>query len=170
MQALRQFSIPIKGLKNGSHEFVFQIRNNFFSAFENTPISDCELDVKLNLEKKSDHMILDFYTKGLIQTECDRCTALINLPVEKDYEVIVKYDDSKADEGEVIYISPDAHELKIASLIYEHIILALPLIKVYDCENERPQPCNMKILSILSERSEKGDNQLGDALKNLNLD
>jgi len=39
MQALRQFSIPFKGLKDGIHEYKFEINESFYKAFEEAPES-----------------------------------------------------------------------------------------------------------------------------------
>lgn len=170
MQALRQFSIPLKGLKNGIHQFVFQIDKNFFSSFDSSPVNNGKLETSLNLEKKSDHIVLDFFTKGFVNTDCDRCTALINLPVESEFEAIVKYREEPGDDGDVIYISVEEHQLNVATLIYEQIILSIPLIKIYNCESVNPKPCNEKVLGILSKDSELSSNPLGDALKNLKID
>jgi uncharacterized metal-binding protein YceD (DUF177 family) len=170
MQALRQFSIPLKGLKNGEHNYAFNIDKTFFACFESAPIGEGQLTAELSLEKKSDHIILDFWIEGSIRTECDRCTALIDLPIESEHEIIVKYSDEEKEEDEIVYIPNDAHELNVASLIYELIILAIPMIKVYDCDIEEPRPCNEEILSILSAQTKESKSPLGDALKNLKLD
>ena len=170
MQALRQFSIPIKGLKTGLHEFKFEIDQEFFKSFENSPVKSGLLNCALAFDKKDDHILLNFETQGSVVTTCDRCTSKINLPLSSDYEIIVKYGEGNNEMEEVYYLDPDAHEINVASLIYEQIVLALPMIKVYDCEVDDPRPCNVEILSILSEESEQASNPLGDALKNLKID
>jgi len=170
MQALRQFSIPLKGLKNGKHNYAFEIGKTFFTHFESSPVEDGKLNAEISLDKKSDHIILDFLIEGTVKTECDRCTALIDLPINSEQEIIVKFSDEEKEEGEIIFISNDAHEINIASLIYELIILAIPIIKVFDCETTDPRPCNEEILSILSAKTKESKNPLGDALKNLKLD
>jgi len=170
MQALRQFSIPINGLKNGVHNFEFHIGKTFFSEFVESPLNDGNLISSLLLEKKSDHITLDFFTKGFINTECDRCTALIDLPIESEFDFIVKYSESPREEGEIIYILPDTHVFNVASLIYEQIILSIPIIKVFNCQDEVPKPCNEEVLSILTEETENSTNPIGDVLKNLKFD
>ena len=37
----------------------------------------------------------------------------------------------------------------MAKYIYEYIVLSLPLIKVYDCENDDPLPCDEELLERL---------------------
>lgn len=169
MQALRQFSIPLKGLKNGKHDYVFNIDKTFFDSFESSPVESGKLEAKVSLDKKSDHIVLDFWIDGTVKTECDRCTASIDLPIDGQSEVILKFSDEEQEEGEVVFLSFDAHEYNLAALIYETIVLSIPMIKVYDCDLETTIPCNLEILNYLSGETKVSGSPLGDALKNLKL-
>ena len=64
MKALREYQIPYVGLKIGIHEFNYQIDGKFFEAFEGSLISDCQVHVKLELEKKETLFILNFFIDG----------------------------------------------------------------------------------------------------------
>ena len=175
MQGLRHFSIPIKGLDYEKHTYSFVLNQAYFEAFDDSPISEGQLESNLELDKKHDHLVLDFKTKGTVKTECDRCTALIDLPIESELSFIVKYDVNEREEDEVVFIHPESHELNMAQFIYEQIILSLPLIKVFDCDDVEPLPCNQEILNILDQEIEDKEvvetinNPLGDALKNLKI-
>ena len=169
MQALKQFSIPLKRLKIGRHDFVFEIGKDFFRHFEDSPLDSGNLETQLVFDKKSDHIVLDFRTSGTVVTECDRCTARIDLPLESSYQVIIKFGEGQSEDPDVVYIEADAHELNVAGLIYEQIVLAIPIIKTYECELEKPKPCNLEILGILSKSTESAGNSLADALKDLKI-
>lgn len=171
MQALRQFSIPFRGLNEGSHKFEFDLDKRFFDEFADSPLQAAKVKVLLDLEKKSDHLILDFDSRGTLGTECDRCTAEIQLPFSFIGNFIVKYDEDEREEDEVIYIHPESHHLRVAELIHEQLILAIPMIHTYACDEEEPKPCNEKVLDILysEEEVEESNNPLEDALKNLKI-
>lgn len=170
MQVLRQFSIPFRGLSEGSHKFEYELDKAFFSVYEDSPLMGADVNVILDLNKRMDHMTLDFQGEGKIQTECDRCTADIKLPFSFKSHFIVKFDEDEREEEEVVYIHPESHHLEIADLLHEQLILALPMIRTYDCEDEDPQPCNTKVLEILnSERKSESGSSLGEALKNLKI-
>lgn len=171
MQVLRQFSIPIKGLKPGNHKYEFEMEDAFFGAFPDSPIQKAKLKVDLDLEKKSDHYIIQFDVEGTVETECDRCTATIQLPLDFSSEFIIKFDEDEREEEELIYIHPESHFIKLADLLYEQTLLAMPLIKVYDCEVEEPRPCNKKVLDILNSEKEEGgsNNPFGEVLKDLKI-
>lgn len=174
MQALNQFSIPIAGLKFGKHEYNFEILSSFFDAFIDSPIKKGKLQTHLVLDRKSNHLDVDLETKGYVESECDRCTANINLPIEASISFIAKFSDDEESDGEIFYFPTECHEVNVAEMIYEHIVLALPMIKVYDCFDEDPLPCNEKVLDVL-EHNDFGteeiveNNPFGDALKNLKI-
>lgn len=171
MQGLKQFSIQFKGLDFDVHNYSFQVNQQFFDAFEESPLKNGLLKSMLTLEKKSDHLILDFETNGTVETECDRCTAKIDLPITSEFSLIIKFDEEEREEEEVVFISPETHEINVAPFIYEHIILSIPLIKVFDCDLIDPEPCNQDVLDILDgeEEIEVKNNPLEEAFKNLKI-
>lgn len=174
MQALNQFSIPIKGLKFGKHEYDFVIQNDFFDEFEGSPIKNGDLNTHLILDRKTNNLELDFSTKGYIDSECDRCTAEIKLPIDASIKFIVKFSDEDQSDGEVFFVPTDSHEINIAEMVYEHLILSVPLIKTYDCQDIEPIPCNEKVLDVLENIDYKPEeivknNPFGDAFKDLKI-
>ncbi len=170
MQVLKQFSLPIKGLEIGHHSYTFKIAKSFFEAFEFSLISDGNFKVELNLEKKSDSLILDLDINGSFLTDCDRCTDSIAFPLETLYQMIVKYDVDEREEEEVIFIAPEASEFNCAKVIYDAIILSVPLLKT--CDEVTDKDCNPEVIdhfySDKEVKEEKG-NPFSEALKNLKL-
>lgn len=176
MDPLITYSIPVKGLHNGIHQFEFQIDRLFFENFENSPIAESDILVKLEFDKRSDMYVLEFELEGAVRTQCDRCAADINLPVADRQRLLVKFStEEEPEEADVIFINPEAQQLNVAKYIYEYICLAVPLIRVYDCENDDPRPCNEEALRYLSnggqaeepEEEEKEANPIWDELKKL---
>ena len=144
MDMLIEYSIPVRGLRNGTHQFDFQVDRAFFSQFENSPVTEGNVEVAFTLDKRPDMFILTFDLAGTVQTDCDRCLALIDLPVADTQSLIVKF-----------------------------IILAMPIIKVYDCESEINRPCNQEMLRYIQNgngniETEADSNPLWEELKKLN--
>ncbi len=172
MDALAPYSIPIKGLGNGMHEFQFELNQSFFQLFEDSPVEIADLNVKLELDKHSNLMDLRFLIAGNIGTECDRCLAVIHLPVEDEQRLLVKYSETTEsnEEADVVYLHPDAPSFSVAQYLYEFSVLAIPLIKAYDCDQVEPRPCDTEMLDRLSESQQPGNdnNPFAEALKKLN--
>ena len=177
MDPLITYSIPVKGLHNGIHQFEFQIDRLFFENFEHSPIAESDVQLKLEFDKRSDMYVLQFELEGTVRTQCDRCAADIDLPVSDSQRLLVKFSlEEEPEEAEVIFINPEAQQLNVAKYIYEFVCLAVPLFKVYDCENDDPRPCNEEALRYLSnggqtgeeaEEEEKEANPIWDELKKL---
>jgi len=173
MKSLNHFSIPIQGLKDGMHQFDFQVDKAFFANFENSQIEDGNFDVNLYFDKRPDMYIMTFSYEGSVQTACDRCLVDIKLPLKGDNQLMVKFAEVPSEEAEVIYIIRGMNELNVAKYVYEFISLAIPILKVYDCENDDPPPCNNEMLGYLNqtnqEQKEEGNssNPIWDTLKDL---
>ena len=83
---------------------------------------------------------------------------------------MIKFNLEEREEEEIIYISPKREKLNVASLIYEYVSLSLPMVNIYDCENDPKAPCNEYILGFLNPKpTRKTANPVWDELKNLNI-
>ncbi len=169
MDPFLPYSIPIQGLKIGIHQYQYTLDNAFFRHFEGSPIEEGLVEVQLQLDKRSDMLLLDFRFDGYSNAECDRCTAAIRLPIHDERQLVVKYGDAEGEEeDEVVFISRDAPELNVARYLYEFAVLALPITNTYDCQNDPVPPCNFDVLKYLAnDTGEQKPNPVWDALKGL---
>ena len=148
------FSLPYIGMKDGFHRYTFSAGNDFFAAFPNSPVTD------------------GFFEIAAI---CDRCLADIKLPAQGMYNILVKVGNDMSDDDEVIFIRDDQSHLDLAQIIYEFICVSLPLVNIYDCDNELPRVCNDEVLNKLKQTSENTEEEqkngnIWESLKNLNTD
>lgn len=168
------YSLPIQGLKTGTHSYQYTLDGEFFRHFEDSPIAEALLDAQVELDKRPDMMVLDFVVDGYMETECDRCTAMIKLPLKGHHTLYVKYSDNPGEEDdEVVFIGRDWSDFNLAKYLYEFAVLSLPITNAYDCENEDPAPCNFDVLDKLKAEGSSdtddapSENPVWDALKNL---
>ncbi len=176
MSILDHFSLPYQGLKDGIHEYHFNAGDSYFAAFEASPIKIGQVNIDLKLDKRTNNMsILDFEIVGYVKAACDRCLADILLPIKGNYQLHVKQGAGNNAEDDVIYLAPDEPMLKLAEVIYELIVLSMPMINRYDCETDNPKPCNIDVLNKLNEETDLPDespekgNSIWDNLKNIDL-
>ncbi|MBK8042209.1 MAG: DUF177 domain-containing protein [Haliscomenobacter sp.] len=162
MSGLVPYSLPIQGLKIGIHEYEFHIDREFFEHFENSPVTEGDIDLTLILDKRPAMLLLEFDFEGTIRTECDRCLAEIDLPVDGVEQLVVKYsEETEQEEADVIFIHPESEHLNVAQFIYEYIVLAIPIIKVYDCWEENPPVCNQEMLKLLDAQEQPNEEEEG---------
>lgn len=168
MDAFIAYSIPIQGLKIGIHLYKYVLDQEFFGHFEESPVNESTIECSLQLDKRPDMLLLDFEIGGTVRVECDRCTAMIDLPIQYNRQLVVKYGESEGEtEDEVVFISRDASEFNVAQYLYEFTVLALPITNTYDCQNDPNPPCNLEILKYLqaNENESPPSNPTWDALK-----
>ncbi|MEZ4908457.1 MAG: DUF177 domain-containing protein [Saprospiraceae bacterium] len=179
MKYLDQFSIPLKGLKLGSHYYSFQISKDFFKYIEDSVISDGSYDIEVKCDNRGSMFVLDFDLKGTYKANCDRCLVEIDIPSEIDYSLIVKVDQNINSNNvldlseEIIYIDDRENKLNLSQIFYQLIILSMPLSNTYDCENDPNPKCDFELLKKLdftedeNQDGENFDNPIWNELKNI---
>lgn len=176
MKSLKEYIIPIGGLREGVHEFEFQIDAEFFTHYEASPIKNGDIAVKFYFEKQVGLYLLIFEIDGKVPAECDRCLEEFELPIQSSNSIIAKFREDEADGTDVIYVSKAETELNIADFVYEFIILSIPLIKKHEDAGEE---CPEDILGYLKVEDKNEDkdssednssNPFLDALKDFDKD
>ena len=120
MKSLEQYSIPINGMNLGVHKYEFLIGNSFFKHFESSLFENGQLSVQIFFDKRPAMITVDFSIEGHLNVECDRCLQPIALPLKKEYQVLIKYSEEPAEDGEVLYITQ-----KHPQLIWLNIFMSL---------------------------------------------
>jgi uncharacterized metal-binding protein YceD (DUF177 family) len=145
-----KYNIEFKGLSEGLHEFGFEVDNKFFEHFEESLVDNGEVNINVVLEKRSSFMKLHFKIKGWLELTCDRCLEDYKQPIKHKTEMFVKFGENKIDEGEnVIWITPEDHQINLAQIIYEFISLSIPLRHVHPKNNDGKRDCNKEMLEKL---------------------
>jgi uncharacterized protein len=159
LKTLRQYEIPFVGLKAGKNRFTFEIDDKFFANFENSPISDSEVKVEIDFDKKNDFFTLDFYISGYITAECDRCANTYKQELLDEYRIYVKFDDRnlevESNDEDVIFISRAETHLDISQLIYELVLLSIPMQKICAEKRNTNESCNPELNKYLAGEESK---------------
>ena len=71
MIQLKEYTIPFVGLKQGLHQFEYQIDNAFFEHFEYDEFHSSTIHVDLEFTKKTTLFELQFRAKGTVNVNCD---------------------------------------------------------------------------------------------------
>lgn len=151
MTALRPYILPIKGLKTGIHEYAYEVGPSFFAAFPDSPVQHAALKLAVTVDRRHGELVIDFDFSGTIRSECDRCLAEIDLPVAGKDQLLVQFSTDSTREStdpQLVLISPDEHQLNLATYAYEFFLLSLPIIKTYECRTGAPPyPCDDALLN-----------------------
>lgn len=167
MDALKHYSIPIHGLANGIHNFDFDINEAFFSHFEHSPVGESNIKATIELNRRPEVMNITFHIDGTVLTACDRCLTSIHLPIHGSFPMLVKDAQENEEDVDIIHITASQRKLQVAQYIYEYVLLSIPIIKAYDCDEDTTPPCDFATLEKLSSnQNTEADNPLWDELQN----
>lgn len=169
-----KYDIEFKGLKAGCHTYDFEVESKFFGHFEESPVERGDVNVNVELEKHSTFLKLNFVISGWLELICDRCLDNYQQDVKLETELFVKFGEEKEfDEGDnVIWVLPEEHVINLAQIIYEYVILSIPLRHVHPNESGE-NSCNKKMIEKLNnimsvdEKEEDEIDPRWAALKNL---
>jgi len=148
------FKLPLKNLGTGTHNFEYHLDKQFFANMENPDIHGADLDVKLTVVYNGEFYDLDLAISGEVTLICDRCLDDLHYPIDAAYHIVVKYgEDYNDDNDEVLEIPVGDAFLNVAYMIYDTVVLAIPIKHVH------PQgKCNRQMSAMLKKhRATTGD-------------
>ena len=124
--------VKFSGLKEGIHNFNFDIGKKFFESFEYDDFIDVDIFTKLKLEKKINMLNLDFFFSGKVKVPCDLTMEPFYIDIKTDYSIIVKFAENKhSTDDKIIFLSTGTSNIDISTTIFETIVLEVPQKRVH---------------------------------------
>ena len=169
----KQFDIEFVKLPLGQHELTLEVDKRFFEKHTNDEISDSEVKVRLQVEKKEHLMRFRFLLRGTVTLKCDLCLEALLFPLETEEDFIVKMtpkEEEAPEDEHCIHLPEKAFSFNVEQLVYELIYAAIPMRKVH--EDYPGQQCNASMLSLLEAHQQKKNTECDprwEALKNIKL-
>ena len=166
----REFIIPFVGLKEGIHEFIYNIDEKFFIERDFFEFSKATTTVKLSLDKHSGFLMLKFEIGGNIELSCDRCGNPLPVDLWDEFNIVVKLVDNpeemndQEEDPDIFYISRLDSKIDISTWIYEFILLSLPMQKVCKPDEKGNSTCNPEVLKKLQEMEIKNNEHNANTL------
>lgn len=183
MSAQSPFILPLSGLGQGIYRYDLVIDKAFIATFPDAPVQEADVTLELTVDRQQRQLIMDFDFSGSVRTDCDRCLANVNFPIKGQNQLVVKFSteaENMEEEGDLLYLHPDTSLFNVAPYAYEMVVLALPMIRTFDCrEGQPPYPCDEEMLdriddsvdsiSDIAPKSDEDDDKPSpwDALKGL---
>ncbi len=167
------YKLPLKSLGTGTHRFEYQLGKQFFVDMESSDVRDAALTVDLTVVYNGDFYDLSFKITGDVTTVCDRCLDDLVIPIDASYHVVVKYgEDYNDDSDDVLEIPESDNYLNVSYMIYDTVVLAIPIKHVHPLGK-----CNRQMSAMLKKhRARTGDedadleNDLIDEIDNIDAE
>ncbi len=127
LDALRDHTIPFTGLKDGQHEFRFELDDAFFAKAGVEDVIAGVVQVEVGLHKSPTMLVTHIHAEGPVTVPCDRCNAPLALVLKGDQRQIFQlHGDPVEDDDELVTLEPGAHSINLTHYLYECLRLALP--------------------------------------------
>jgi len=174
LNPISKYDIPFVGLKAGEHHFYYNIDDDFFELQENKAFKKVAIEIDLQFDKDN-FFQLTFNIGGSVRLDCERCNEEFDLELDAVHYMLVKYNDGslepKEDDPDVVYIERNDSHINVADLIYEFILLSIPIKRMHPDDEDGNPGCEMKY-NAEGEKSEEGNKAVDPrwaALKGLDL-
>lgn len=172
MEGYMELVLNLPKVPVGETVVTTQVNTDFFSEFEDSPISEASYHVWAELDRKPGMYILTVTAEGWHAATCDRCLEPIRLPGTAKYEYYFQKGEQPVDAPaeDLILLEGNETELDLRPFVYETIVLSLPMVNMYDCEDDPEAPCDENVLKILREgerRALEKENPAWDVLKKI---
>ena len=132
MDKIRNYNIAFTGLKNGKHDFIFNVKQEFFQLFDaEQEFDNANLEVNVFLDKHTTFLEFKVHVTGTVQLTCDISNEEFDHPIDNKIEVLVKFGEEYDDSNEeVITIPQQDSDFNVAQIIFEAVVLAIPMKKL----------------------------------------
>ena len=170
----KQFDIEFIKLPLGASEFTLEVDKRFFEKHTNDEISDANVRVRLQIDKKERFMRFVFHLTGNITLTCDICLEKLVCPIDVTETYTLRKaekEEAPSEDDQMVFLPPEAYSYNVEQLVYEMIFAAVPMRKVH---GDFPgQQCNQQMLDLLEAHQKSKGNTTCDprweALKDLKL-
>lgn len=146
MKSNKAYSIPFVGLNLGVHKFEYDIADAFFDSIDYSIIDKGNVKVELLLEKRETMLVGEFFLKGRVETNCNRCNDPCEVKIKSTYRLVYKFGTEESDDESLIVIHPEEFEINVQETILELITVSLPVRAVH-----KKGECNEEMIALLNE-------------------
>lgn len=129
---LKAFILSFAGLKQGKHQFKYEVDNTFFENFGFEEFNSSTIDIDAQLDKKNTIMELLLNAKGSVNVNCDVTNEPFDLDIDTSMDLVIKFGDAFNDDNEeLLTLSHGDYEFNISQYVYEMLVLSMPQKRVH---------------------------------------
>lgn len=143
----------------GVHIFDYVLNDDFFAAIQGPEIEKGELNVCVTVKKANLNIEIKIEMSGTVETICDRCLEPMEVDVETDETLFVKFGkEYQEEDNNLIIIPEDDGIFNIAWILYEFAALSIPISHMHDNGE-----CNPEMINLLHQHQAGSIDNTADA-------
>lgn len=162
MKHHREFEIAWLGLKDGEHEFQYEVNDRVLEdlGYEHPDFEQLDARIGLRFNKSNSFFLLNFDIDGTANVACDRCGDRYSLKLWDEFKLIVKLTENmeraekeNEEEADVVFLPRSETVMDISGWVFEFIMLSLPIQKIHPENPDGSPGCNPEALKLLEKMS-----------------
>lgn len=145
MERIELYDIDLKNLRETSAVYSYSVGDEFFKLIEATGIEKGDLEVSVTVKKGIGAFKLNFHIQGFVIGICDRCLDEVEVDVDTDNVLNVKFGEEFSDDEEIVVVPEAEGKINVAWYIYEFVYLSLPYRIVHEegeCNEQMQEKLN----------------------------
>lgn len=144
-----QYDLCLASLPEGRFVQDFKCDTSLFRMMENEDVTAACVDVRMTVDYRNECYELTFACHGSLAVPCDRCLDDVEVPVDTEYRMTVRYGEDYDDSRDDLLVLPQSQtHLDVAPVIYTTLALCIPLHKVH-----AEGGCNPEMMARLGEHT-----------------
>ncbi len=146
--------IRFSGLKPGVYNYGFDLADEFFEEYENDEIAGGKVKIDVVMERMEHMLMFTFRLNGEVTTFCDRCLGKMNVPVDGEEHLCVRFSDTET-----------AVEMDLAQWLYEYVAVRIPMQHIHPDGD-----CDPEVTKFIVDEEQKNEDEIDprwEALKKL---
>lgn len=162
--------INILNIKDGEYPISFSVSSEELEINDYKFDSDIEINVKMI--KSSSQILMEIYTYGVLNTQCDWCLDNIRFEVRNNFTMIYLYErqihqkEEYEEDDNLKYISLHQPEIDIKNDVRDYVLLSIPMRTVPEEKDGICTYCKRNVYEIYSFKK-NNENPVWEKLKKL---
>lgn len=129
---LKAFILSFAGLKQGKHQFKYEVDNTFFENFGFEEFNSASILIEAELDKRNTIMDLFLSATGSVNINCDVTNEPFDLDIDTSMDLVIKFGEAFNDDNEeLLILSHGDYEFNISQYVYEMLVLSIPQKRVH---------------------------------------
>ena len=127
----------------------YSITDEMLASVENTLVKGGQLIASVTAQQAPEGLRLNIHTAGKAVVECDRCLDDMEVDIDTTNSLSVQTADRFEDADDIVYVEMGQKELDLWPMIYDFIVLALPVTHVHpegQCNKEMAEKLSQYIV------------------------
>jgi len=142
---LRKYDIKLFDLDEGANRFDYRLEQDFFDGFGTMEFEKAGIDATVNITKHGQLMEVDLHTRGSVELLDDRTAEPYMQPLSGSLRTVLRFGHEYNDENDDLILIPfDMPVFNVAQLLYESVLLSIPMKHLDPKQSHREGEADIK--------------------------